>query len=69
MGMAGLLKRLLTIYVLMADFVTVLLSYHNEKFRIVLCLDSLLRFTGLEGVCREIWVFDGVVDSVFREWS
>ena len=53
----------------MADPVTIVLSCRDEEARVEACLDSLLRFTGLGGVHWEIWVFDGVVGSVLREWS
>jgi len=47
----------------MADSVTIVLPCRNEEARIGACLDSLLRFTGLEGVRWEIWVFDGASED------
>ena len=59
MDTAGFLKRSSTIFVSMPESVIIVLPCRNEEARIEACLDSLLRFTGLEGVHWEIWVFDG----------
>jgi glycosyltransferase involved in cell wall biosynthesis len=47
----------------MVESVTIVLPCRNEETRIEACLDSLLRFTGLEGVHWEIWVFDGASED------
>lgn len=63
MGMGSPLKRSSTIFALMVESVTIVLPCRNEETRIEACLDSLLRFTGLDEVQWEIWVFDGASED------
>ena len=66
MGMGSPLKRSSTIFALMVESVTIVLPCRNEETRIEACLDSLLRFTGLDEVQWEIWVFDGAAKAARR---
>jgi len=47
----------------MPNSVTIVLPCRNEEARIEACLNSLLRFTGLDGIHWEIWVFDGASED------